>query len=88
MPSNRTYERDHLVELDDFGQGSVRSHNDVSAAPSTSGSFSHVGGFEDETSDGTLSDLGGRSVGGVATPAWSDVGSVISNEDAGHRELL
>jgi hypothetical protein len=88
VPSNRTYERDHLVELDDFGQGSVQSHNDVSAAPSTSGSFSHVGGFEDETSDGTLSDLGGRSVGGVATPAWSDVGSVISNEDAGHRELL
>ncbi|KAJ5284376.1 hypothetical protein N7505_002356 [Penicillium chrysogenum] len=88
MPSNRTYERDHLVELDDFGQGSVQSHNDVSAAPSTSGSFSHVGGFEDETSDGTLSDLGGRSVGGVATPAWSDVGSVISNEDAGHHELL
>jgi hypothetical protein len=29
-----------------------------------------------------------RSVGGVATPAWSDVGSVISNEDAGHHELL
>ncbi|CAG7978590.1 unnamed protein product [Penicillium nalgiovense] len=88
VPTNGTYEHDHLAELDGFGHESVQSHNDISAAPSTSGSFSHVGGFEDETSDGTLSDLGGRSVGGVATPAWSDVGSVISNEDAGHHQLL
>ncbi|KAJ5382356.1 hypothetical protein N7517_000267 [Penicillium concentricum] len=86
-PSNITYEHDHLAELDGFGHESVQSHNDISAAPSTSGSFSHVGEFEDETSDGSLSDLGGQSVGGVATPPWSDVGSVISNEDAGHRLL-
>jgi hypothetical protein len=86
-PSNRTYERNHIAELDGFGHESVQSHNDISAAPSTSGSFSHVGGFEDGTSDDSLSDLSGRSVGGVATPAWSDVGSVISNEDAGHQLL-
>ncbi|KAJ5950404.1 uncharacterized protein N7479_008817 [Penicillium vulpinum] len=87
-PSSRTYEHDRLVELGGFGHGSVHSHDDISAAPSTGGSFSHVGGFEDETSDDSLSDLGGRSVGGVATPAWSDVDSVISNEDAGHHRLL
>ncbi|CAI7613753.1 unnamed protein product [Penicillium glandicola] len=84
---NRTYERDHLAELNDFGHESLQSHN-VSAAPSTSGSFSHVEASDDGTSDGTFSDLDGRSVGGVATPAWSDVGSVISNEDAGHHQLL
>ncbi|KAJ5351479.1 hypothetical protein N7452_000453 [Penicillium brevicompactum] len=78
-----------LVELDGFGQGNVRSHHHTSSASSTNGSFSHVGGSDDGTSDGTLSDLGVRSVGGVATPAsWSEVGSVISNEDAGHHPLL
>lgn len=85
--NNINYESDHLVELDGFGHESVQSYDEISAAPSTAGSFSHVGGFEDETSDGTLSDLDGRSVGGLATPAWSDVGSVISNEDAGHQLL-
>lgn len=87
-PSNETYECDHHAELEGFGHESDQSHNDISAAPSTTGSFSHVGGFEDGTSDGTLSDFNGRSVGGLATPAWSDVGSVISNEDAGHHQLL
>lgn len=87
-PSNETYEHDHLAELDGFGHESVQSHHDISAAPSTTGSFSHVGGFEDGTSDDTLSDFDGRSVGGLATPAWSDVGSVISNEDSGHHQLL
>ncbi|KAJ5511738.1 hypothetical protein N7453_003841 [Penicillium expansum] len=87
-PSNRTYEHDHLAELDGFGHESIQSHNDISAAPSTTGSFSHVGGSEDGTSDGTLSDFDVRSLGGVATPAWSDVGSVISDEDAGHHQML
>lgn len=78
-----------LVELHGFDQGNVRSHHHTSSASSTNGSFSHVGGSDDGTSDGTLSDLGVRSVGGVATPAsWSEVGSVISNEDAGHHQLL
>lgn len=87
--ANMNYHNNALVELDGFNHGSVQSHQDVSAAPSTSGSFSHVGGFEDETSDGTLSDLGVRSVDGVATPtSWSEVGSVVSNEDAGHHHLL
>lgn len=86
--SNGTYEHNHLAALDGFGHDSVQSHNDISAAPSTSGSFSHVGRSEDGTSDGSLIDLDGRSVGGVATPTWSDVGSVISNEDAGHPQLL
>ncbi|CAG7916527.1 unnamed protein product [Penicillium olsonii] len=74
-----------LVDLDGLDQELIQSHHDISAAPSTNGSFTHVGDSDDGTSDGTLSDLGVRSVGGVATPAsWSEVGSVISNEDAGH----
>ena len=86
---NNTYQHDLLADLDVFGHGDAQSGHDVSAAPSTAGTFSHVGGFNDETSDGTLSDLGGRSVGSAATPAsWSEVGSVISNEDAGHQQLL
>lgn len=88
--TNETHEHSHLAELDSFSHESVQqSHHDISSAPSTTGSFSHVGGFDDSTSDGTISDLGGRSVGGVATPAsWSEVGSVISDEDAGHHNLL
>jgi hypothetical protein len=87
--TNTTHHNNVLVDLDGFEHGSVQSHHDVSAAPSTSGSFSHIGGSDDETSDGTISDLGVRSVGGVSTPAsWSEVGSVISNEDAGQHQLL
>ncbi|KAJ5301282.1 hypothetical protein PENANT_c023G06831 [Penicillium antarcticum] len=86
---NNTYQHDLLAELDDFGHGNAQSAHDFSAAPSTTGTFSHVGGFNGETSNGTLSDLGGRSVDGAATPAsWSEVGSVISSEDAGHQQLL
>ncbi|RHZ43072.1 uncharacterized protein CDV56_100435 [Aspergillus thermomutatus] len=56
-----------------------------SSTPSTANSFSHVyESAEDATSDGTLSDLG-RSMDGVFTPAsWSEVGSVVSNDDLGH----
>ncbi|GIJ83769.1 hypothetical protein Asppvi_002599 [Aspergillus pseudoviridinutans] len=56
-----------------------------SSTPSTADSFSHVyESADDATSDGTLSDLG-RPMDGVATPAsWSEVGSVVSNEELGH----
>lgn len=85
--SNITQRQDLLTDLDDFTQGNQFQHP-ISSAPSTAGSFSHVGGF-DASSDGTLSDLGARSVGGVNTPAsWSEVGSEISNDDAGHHQLL
>ncbi|RAL11120.1 uncharacterized protein BO97DRAFT_406354 [Aspergillus homomorphus CBS 101889] len=54
------------------------------STPSTSDSYSQI--YEsaiDASSDGTLSDLG-RSTG-VATPAsWSEVGSVISNDEHIH----
>lgn len=77
-----------LADLHELSQGGFHQH-DVSSAPSTAGSFSHVGKLTDASSDGTMSDLGDRSVGGVATPAsWSEVGSVISSEDAGHHPLL
>jgi hypothetical protein len=85
---NATHQSNVLLDLDGFEHGSAQSHHEVSSAPSTTGSFSHIGGSDDGTSDGTLSDLGVRSVGGIATPAsWSEVGSVISNEDAGHQLL-
>ncbi|KAJ5677111.1 uncharacterized protein N7477_002744 [Penicillium maclennaniae] len=85
--SNVTQQQDLLTDLDDFAQGNQFQHP-VSSAPSTAGSFSHVGDF-DASSEGTLSDLDARSVGGIATPAsWSEVGSEISNEDAGHHHLL
>jgi len=85
--SNITQQQDLLTDLDDFTQGNQFQHP-VSSAPSTTGSFSHVGGV-DASSDGTLSDLGARSVGGIHTPAsWSEVGSEISNDDAGHHQLL
>lgn len=84
--SNASQQQDLLTDLDDFTPGNQFQHP-VSSAPSTAGSFSHVGGF-DASSDGTLSDLGARSVG-IATPAsWSEVGSVVSNDDAGHHQLL
>ncbi|CAG8233995.1 unnamed protein product [Penicillium salamii] len=84
-PDNVTDHTNVLVDFSGFNQEFASSHHDISAAPSTNGSFTHVGGSDDGTSDGTLSDLGARSVGGVATPlSWSEVGSVISNEDAGH----
>lgn len=85
--SNMTQQQDLLTDLDDFALGNQFQHP-VSSAPSTAGSFSHVGGF-DASSDGTLSDLGAHSEGGIATPAsWSEVGSEISNEDAGNHQLL
>ncbi|OQE24372.1 hypothetical protein PENSTE_c007G01521 [Penicillium steckii] len=83
-PSNSSNQEDLLTDLDDLRQGNQTQHP-VSSTPSTAGSYSHC----DASSDGTLSDFGGLSVGGVATPAsWSEVGSVISNEDAGHHQLL
>ncbi|KAF7113664.1 hypothetical protein CNMCM5793_003020 [Aspergillus hiratsukae] len=71
----------HLSELNTTGF----EQQERSSTPSTADSFSHVyESAEDATSDGTLSDLG-RSMDGVATPAsWSEVGSVVSNDDLGH----
>lgn len=85
--SNTSHQHDLLTDLDDFTPGNQYQHP-VSSAPSTAGSFSHIGGF-DASTDGTLSDPDAHSVGGIATPAsWSEVGSVVSNDDAGHHQLL
>lgn len=66
----------------------THSHHDHSSAQSTTGSDVQLDGF-DITSDGTLSDLGVQSVGGIDTPAsWSEVGSVVSNDEASHHQLL
>ncbi|QMW31131.1 hypothetical protein G4B84_006512 [Aspergillus flavus NRRL3357] len=67
-----------LSDLDSTGA----EHHERPSTPSTAGSFSQI--YEsaaDEWSDDTLSDHG-RSTQGVATPAsWSEIGSVVSNED-------
>ncbi|KAJ5097344.1 hypothetical protein N7456_008065 [Penicillium angulare] len=61
----------------------------VSSAPSIAGSSTNGHQFDDVSSDGTLSDLGAASVGGISTPAsWSEIGSVVSDNDAGHQQLL
>ncbi|KAJ5450101.1 uncharacterized protein N7458_006550 [Penicillium daleae] len=86
--SNFSQPQDLLTELDDIRQDNQFQHP-VSSAPSIAGSYGHIDGFNDMSSDGTLSDLGEHSVGGIATPAsWSEVGSVVSNDDAGHHPLL
>ncbi|KAJ5753003.1 hypothetical protein N7520_009920 [Penicillium odoratum] len=84
--ASNTSEQPELTDsLEKFGNGNRLQH-DVSSAPSEAGSFDIVA---DESSDGTLSDWGMHSVGGVATPvSWSEVGSVISDNDAGHQQLL
>jgi hypothetical protein len=86
-PSNSSHQQDLLTELEEIRQGNQFQHP-VSSTPSIAGSYSHVGDFDD-SSDGTLSDLGAHSVGGIDTPAsWSEVGSVISNDDAAHHQQL
>ncbi|PYI27223.1 hypothetical protein BP00DRAFT_429566 [Aspergillus indologenus CBS 114.80] len=54
------------------------------STPSISDSYSHI--YEsaiDASSDGTLSELG-RSTGAATPASWSEVGSVISNEEHMH----
>lgn len=70
-------------ELSELGH----AYQERPSTPSTASSFSHVYESADASSDGTLSDLG-RSDGGVATPAsWSEVGSVVSNDDVNFHNL-
>ncbi|KAJ5902107.1 hypothetical protein N7495_002635 [Penicillium taxi] len=83
--SNSSQHPDLLDDLDEFSHGNQFQH-EVSSAASTGG-FSHIYDFNDTSSDGTMSDLGAHSDGGIATPAWSEVGSVISDNDAGHHQL-
>ncbi|KAJ5180697.1 hypothetical protein N7492_003907 [Penicillium capsulatum] len=73
-----------LADLVDFGPED-HQHEEASSAWSTAGS---EGQLLDVPSDGTLSDVGAQSVGNIATPAsWSEVGSVVSNDDVGHHQL-
>ncbi|KAJ5561725.1 hypothetical protein N7535_003814 [Penicillium sp. DV-2018c] len=80
--NNATSEGDQLSQMN----GSFDwDFYEASRPASTSGSFSLMGGSEAGRSDVTLSDFGGRTDDGVVTPAsWSEVGSVVSNEGAGH----
>ena len=63
------------------------AHPERSSTPSTASSFSHVYESADALSDGTMSEFG-QTDGGVATPAsWSEVGSVISNDDMNYQHF-
>lgn len=61
--------------------------HDISTASSVPGSLSHIGReLADASSDGTLSEWG-HPTEGIATPAsWSEVGSVVSSDDAHHHQ--
>ncbi|KAJ6013700.1 hypothetical protein N7540_008291 [Penicillium herquei] len=85
--SDPSQQPDLIADLDDFSQDHVQ--HEVSSAASTAGSFSHVHEISDASSDGTLSEIGAPSADGIATPSsWSEIGSVISDHDAGHHNLL
>lgn len=86
--SNTSQQPELIADLDDFSHGNQFQH-EVSSAPSIAGSFSDIHELADGSSSGTLSDWGAPSLDGVATPAsWSEVGSVISDNDAGQHQLL
>ena len=77
-----------LTDLEDFSHDNQFQQHEVSSAPSTAGSFSRVNSSNDLLSDEIMSDLGSHSTGRVTPASWSEVGSVISNDDAGHHQLL
>ncbi|KAJ5664050.1 hypothetical protein N7507_004781 [Penicillium longicatenatum] len=85
---NTSQQPELIANLDDFSHGNQFQH-EVSSTPSIAGSFSDLHELADGSSDGTLSDWGAPSVDGISTPAsWSEVGSVISDNDAGDQQLL
>lgn len=84
-PDHLNSHNDTDARSDIAGTLDVTSYGEHSSAASTAGSFSHIGDTTtDVFSDGTLSEVG-RLHDGIATPAgWSEIGSVISGDDAGH----
>jgi hypothetical protein len=77
--------RSPFSDLSDLELSGFVQHERPST-PSTAGSFSQI--YEsaaDDWTDGTLSEHG-RLTRGIATPAsWSEVGSVVSNDELSHR---
>ncbi|KAI9038823.1 uncharacterized protein KD926_010279 [Aspergillus affinis] len=72
--------RSPFADLSDLDPTSFE-HRDRPSTPSSTSSFSQIyASAEDASSDGTLSDLG-RSTGAATSASWSEVGSVISNDD-------
>lgn len=82
--SNDAQQSDLESDLGGSAHGNNTQHG-TSPTPSTAGSFSYVHELTDAASDGTQSEFGVHSIG-IATPAsWSEVGSVVSDNDAGHQ---
>ncbi|KAJ5135544.1 uncharacterized protein N7515_004822 [Penicillium bovifimosum] len=80
---NATGEGDHQSQTN--GSFDWDFYEESRPLSSTSGSGSLIGGSDAGKTDVTLSDFDGRTDGGVPTPAnWSEIGSVVSDEDAGH----
>ncbi|KAH8426170.1 uncharacterized protein LDX57_003914 [Aspergillus melleus] len=72
--------RSPFADLSDLDPASFE-HRDRPSTPSSTSSFSQIyASAEDASSDGTLSDLG-RSTGAATPASWSEVGSVISDDD-------
>lgn len=91
LPLNETHQglRSPFSELSDFESAS-HTYPERPSTPSTASDFSHVYESAADASSDTLSDLGRsvRSMGGAATPAsWSEVGSVISNDEVNYHNV-
>lgn len=88
-PLNDTHKnlRSPFSEFSDFesvGQG----YPERPSTPSTASDFSHVYEYAaDESSDGTLSDLEQLRSGAVTPAGWSEIGSVISNDEVNYNNV-
>lgn len=88
-PLNDTHRnlRSPFSEFSDFesvGQG----YPERPSTPSTASDFSHVYEYAaDESSDGTLSDLEQLRSGAVTPAGWSEIGSVISNDEVNYNNV-
>ncbi|BCR86383.1 uncharacterized protein ACHE_30370A [Aspergillus chevalieri] len=88
-PLNDTHQnlQSPFSEFSDFESVS-QGHPERPSTPSTSSDFSHVYKYAaDESSDSTLSDLGQLRSGAVTPAGWSEVGSVISNDEVNYNNI-
>ncbi|KAJ5247119.1 hypothetical protein N7468_002102 [Penicillium chermesinum] len=83
--SNQTEQSDFMSGISGLDIGDQAQH-EISSASSIAGSSNQAREPVDAFSDGGLSDFDVHSIDDLHTPAsWSEVGSVISDHDAGHQ---
>lgn len=88
-PPNDTHQdlRSPFSEFSEY-ESVNQEHPERPSTPSTASDFSHV--YEnavDESSDGTLSDLGQLRSGAVTPAGWSEIGSVVSNDEFNYNNV-